>query len=270
MKALTFDNEEHYHLLEPRPEVNVDFTYAIIEPMTRRIVTALANRGVKALLFVVGEVAEKYPQLITDICSEGHVFGSHSMSHRLHSKLSDEEFVMDLRESIAAITNASGQKVKTYRAPGLSLTSEFMHRLELLHAEGIEFDISLFIGEASHGRGTAKWSPKTYGSSIMPCSYKNVATYPFLSSRILGLKAPLLGGGCFRLATYNKINLALKRHRSAMTYFHPRDFDPSQPMTGGLSFFRKFKSYLGLRSNWKKFQRRLDENDWTHPITFIS
>lgn len=270
MKMLTFDIEEYYHLLDLGPEVNVDFTYALVEPMTRRILTALANRGVKALFFVVGEVAEKYPQLIADICSEGHVIGSHSMSHRLHSELSDEEFVMDLRESIAAITNASGQKVKTYRAPGFSLTSEFMHRLELLHVEGIEFDFSLFMGQASHGGVTANWSPKIYGSSVVPCTYKNVVIYPFVSSRILGLKAPLLGGGYFRLAPYYAINSALKRQRYAMMYFHPRDFDPSQPMIGGLSFFRKFKSYVGLRSSWKKFQRLLDENEWTDPNTVIS
>ena len=31
-----------------------------------------------------------------------------------------------------------------------------------------------------------------------------------------------------------------------MTYFHPRDFDPNQPILEGLSLKRKFKSYYNL------------------------
>ena len=44
-----------------------------------------------------------------------------------------------------------------------------------------------------------------------------------------------------------------------MTYFHPRDFDPDQPMVPGLSFARKFKSYVGLSRSYIKLQRLLSE-----------
>lgn len=42
-----------------------------------------------------------------------------------------------------------------------------------------------------------------------------------------------------------------------MTYFHPRDFDPDQPMIDGLNAARKFKSYVGLSSSRYKFKELL-------------
>ena len=39
-----------------------------------------------------------------------------------------------------------------------------------------------------------------------------------------------------------------------MTYFHPRDFDPMQPMIPGLGSFRKFKSYVGLKEAQNKLE----------------
>jgi hypothetical protein len=44
-----------------------------------------------------------------------------------------------------------------------------------------------------------------------------------------------------------------------MTYFHPRDFDPGQPMLEGIPPHRRFKSYVGLKSSFAKFRRYLDD-----------
>ena len=43
-----------------------------------------------------------------------------------------------------------------------------------------------------------------------------------------------------------------------MTYFHPRDFDTGQPVVPGLPLMRRFKSYVGIKGAFKKFQRLLD------------
>ena len=44
-----------------------------------------------------------------------------------------------------------------------------------------------------------------------------------------------------------------------MTYFHPRDFDPEQPMIDSLPIHRKFKSYVGLKKAFSKFQKLLND-----------
>ena len=37
------------------------------------------------------------------------------------------------------------------------------------------------------------------------------------------------------------------------------DFDTGQPMVKGLPLKRKFKSYVGIRGNFKKWKRLLDD-----------
>jgi peptidoglycan/xylan/chitin deacetylase (PgdA/CDA1 family) len=60
--ALTFDDG-------PDPEV------------TPRILDLLAEAGVRASFFVVGERAERHPDLVRRIAQEGHAVGNHSWSH---------------------------------------------------------------------------------------------------------------------------------------------------------------------------------------------
>ena len=47
-----------------------------------------------------------------------------------------------------------------------------------------------------------------------------------------------------------------------MTYFHPRDFDSSQPIIKGLSAIQKFKSYVGISSCLSKLEK------WTSDFEF--
>jgi len=48
-----------------------------------------------------------------------------------------------------------------------------------------------------------------------------------------------------------------------MTYFHPRDFDPDQPIINELSPTRKFKSYVGLKKAMPKLEK------WVNDFKFI-
>ena len=48
-----------------------------------------------------------------------------------------------------------------------------------------------------------------------------------------------------------------------MTYFHPRDFDPNQPLIADLSMIRKIKSYIGLRNCLSKLE------NWVMDFDFI-
>ena len=48
-----------------------------------------------------------------------------------------------------------------------------------------------------------------------------------------------------------------------MTYFHPRDFDPDQPIISELSLYRKFKSYVGLKNSLNKL------HNWVSDFSFV-
>jgi peptidoglycan-N-acetylglucosamine deacetylase len=96
--ALTFDDG-------PNPET------------TPLILDALAERGVKATFFVLGRHAERWPDLVRRVASEGHAIGNHGYFHRkLHFKL--PRYVRDdLTRGTLAIEQAGGVHPALFRAP---------------------------------------------------------------------------------------------------------------------------------------------------------
>src|SRR5262245_55440479 len=48
---------------------------------TPRVLDVLAESGASATFFVVGQQAEKYPELVRRIVHEGHAIGNHTWSH---------------------------------------------------------------------------------------------------------------------------------------------------------------------------------------------
>jgi hypothetical protein len=77
--------------------------------------------------------------------------------------------------------------------------------------------------------------------------------------RVLGRELVYSGGGYFRLLPYPVIKALVSRSDYVMTYFHPRDFDPDQPVLKDLSLVRRFKSYCGLSSAFRKLNRLLED-----------
>ena len=61
--------------------------------------------------------AEKYPDYLKKIVERGHEVGTHTKTHPKMSKLSAEEIEEELKSSVAAIENVTGQKVKLFRPP---------------------------------------------------------------------------------------------------------------------------------------------------------
>ena len=50
-----------------------------------------------------------------------------------------------------------------------------------------------------------------------------------------------------------------KKSDYVMSYIHPRDLDPSQPIIEELSALRRFKSYVGLKGAEKKLEKWLND-----------
>ena len=67
------------------------------------------------------------------------------------------------------------------------------------------------------------------------------------------------GGGYFRLFPYTVIHKLMLSSEYVMAYFHPRDFDPDQPLLPGLNIKRRFKSYYGLSRSEKKLDQLLND-----------
>jgi len=72
---------------------------------TPQILDILDLYNIKAMFFCDGRAAEKYPDLINQITTHGHVIGNHGYNHLNGWKTSTEKYIADIEKAAA---NTSG------------------------------------------------------------------------------------------------------------------------------------------------------------------
>lgn len=209
----------------------------------------------KCTFFVLGWVADRYPELLRTIASKGHDIGCHSHHHQLVYKNSKEHFEADLISATHAIERASGVRPTAYRAPGFSIRKSESWAFRILAQHGYKTDCSIFPAPRSHGgmRGFQESSP----CKIVCSDGSSVLCFPINFRSVLGLRYVYSGGGYFRIFPYKMIERLFLADSYVMTYFHPRDFDDGQPIMPGMSAVRRFKTYVGLSAAREKLKRLL-------------
>lgn len=259
MNILSFDIEEWFHLLE-HDEVRGEKSWAGLQrklpQMLARILALLEETGTKATFFCLGWVAREYPELIREIDRGGHEIGSHSDLHTLIFEQTPEEFRAELRRSKQSLEQLMGKAVRAYRAPGFSLVPSCAWAFEVLVEEGFEVDCSIFPAPRAHG-GFPNFA------SARPLRIETPAgqlkEFPMNTARIGRWRMVFSGGGYFRLLPLPLLQRLWRRSSYTMTYFHPRDFEPDQPLIDGLGPLRRFKSYYGVGRAEEKLRKILEE-----------
>ena len=261
MNILTFDLEDWFHILS-HPDVEAPASWERLPSRvimnTRRILEMLELRNQKATFFCLGWIAEQHTNLIKEIVDAGHDLGSHSYYHQLAYKQSPADFRKDTLRSISTLEDISGNKITAYRVPGFSVTHENPWVFDVLIEAGIECDCSIFPAQRAHGGFHGM--PAT--PFILERDGGEIKAFPMNTVRILGRNIVFSGGGYFRLLNYQLIRQMMLRSEYVMTYFHPRDFDVSQPLIPGLGIRRRFKSYVGIKGAMPKLERLIDEFDF--------
>lgn len=84
---------------------------------TPAILDTLDRHCVKAIFFVVGWAAEKYPDLVRDIARRGHTIASHSWSHRNLRRLSLNAAKVDIERGFATLNNILNETPQTASFP---------------------------------------------------------------------------------------------------------------------------------------------------------
>lgn len=86
---------------------------------TEKILSVLDENNIKATFFVLGQQAEKYPELIKKIYENGHTIANHTTNHK-YVYSSKEEFLEDIRNTDKIISEAIGEEYKSLyvRVPG--------------------------------------------------------------------------------------------------------------------------------------------------------
>lgn len=259
MNILTFDVEDWFHILDnesTKGEKQWAQFESRIDRDLDRILALLERHDQKATFFCVGWIARKHPDLLKKITRMGCEVATHSDMHQLLYEFDKVQFRADLERSVKSIEDVTGKKVRAYRAPGFSLMKVNKWVFEELIEHGIEIDCSIFPAKRAHG-GFEEFG---YGEpAIIELHGARIKEFPINIYPVLGKNIIFSGGGYFRLFPYPMLKHFMNNSNYVMSYLHPRDFDVDQPMLAGLSAFRKFKSYVGLKSSLSKLERLIED-----------
>jgi peptidoglycan/xylan/chitin deacetylase (PgdA/CDA1 family) len=105
-----------------------------------RILRLLKKHNVKAGFFIPGEVAELYPDTVSDIFKEGHEIGHHGYSHKNPASCTFLEEKEEIKKGIEVLESITGEKPIGYRAPAADLSE---NTLNLLNEFNLIYDSSM-------------------------------------------------------------------------------------------------------------------------------
>lgn len=260
---LSIDVEEYFHPSEVQTYVHSDTWGTLpsrVNEQNQKVLDLLDRHQVKATFFVLGWVAEKYPQLVRAIAEAGHEVACHSYAHQLVYDLSPEEFRKDTLRAIQVIERACGVTPKAYRAPSYSITRKSWWALEILAELGFTHDSSIY--PIAHDRyGIPGFSRE---ATVIDTPAGKILEIPVAAVQLSPRRvAPVGGGGYLRLLPYRYTAAGIRRINSedgqpACIYFHPWEVDPDQPrLTPGL--IARMRTYTGLKGMLGKLDRLLGE-----------
>jgi polysaccharide deacetylase family protein (PEP-CTERM system associated) len=250
--CFTVDWEDWFHGLELPEEAR--------KKVERRIkighdilLNKLAKHRISATFFLVGEMMEEFPELVTEIIQAGHEVGCHTYSHYNLTKISKENLSNEI-EKCKALIKTHGLSYRGFRAPFFSITKKNTWALPLLSKQGFVYDSSIFPGN-------------TFRTGIVNAE-KNIyhfddglIEFPISNFKFTALDVGV-GGAYFRIAPYKFFATHLKKiidKRDALFYFHPWELDPGQPHLKGIKHRNVHTHYAFLDKTEKKLEQLFNE-----------
>lgn len=257
---MTIDVEDYFHVsafAAIAPAATWPSFESRVSTSTGSLLDLLDEANVRATFFVLGWVAERFPDLVRRIHRGGHELASHSFDHGLVYDKTPESFRLDLRRAKAAIEDAAGVAVTGYRAPSFSVTARSLWALDVLIDEGYAYDASIY--PIQHDRyGIPTWPRHVHR---VERSGGSLWELPGSTVRHLGTNWPMGGGGYFRLLPYGWTSRGIRRlndqeRQPAIFYLHPWEIDPGQPRLAA-SRLSKFRHYRNLDQTEGRLRRLL-------------
>lgn len=205
----------------------------------------------KATFYIMGWVAEQFPDTVDAINHAGHEIGYHSYYHQLPEKQDIKAFEKDLSDGLALIESIINKKVTLYRAPHFSFGFHTGWAIPVLQAHGIEASSSVMSGKTD-GLQTIPSSPFYLRYNEM-----QIIEIPLNRMAFAWNHFVYTGSGFFRICPFALLRRLYNGSSYNMAYFHPRDFDMDVPATPLLPFYRNMMSRVGNSTTMPKLSRLL-------------
>jgi polysaccharide deacetylase family protein (PEP-CTERM system associated) len=223
-----------------------------------QLLEMLEQHETRGTFFVLGWLADRYPQMVRDIAGAGHEVGSHGWDHLRVTHQTQDAFRASVASSRKLLQDLTGQPVAGFRAPSFSIVRGREWALDILLEEGYTYDSSLFpvrrrgYGYAD-GNRDPHWIQRPAG---------RLAEHPPATLRYAGVNIPAAGGGYFRIFPYQLVQAALRdaerRGVPGTFYIHPWEVDPDQPRLA-VPWLTRVRHYAGLHRTAARLHRLLRE-----------
>lgn len=239
-----------------------------VERATLRLLDLFGRAGVEATFFVLGWVAERFPDLVREIERRGHEVASHGYSHRLLTFMRPDEFRADLLRSLEVLARVASRPVRGFRAPSFSITKKTLWAADILRESGIGYDSSVFPVGLHPDYGIPDASLRPYELT------GGLTELPMGVAEVLGRRIPCCGGGYFRLFPYRVTRWLMRQcnadGRVVMFYLHPWEIDPGQPRVAGLPWSKRFRHYNNLEVAEERLERLVSDFSFTSASTLLA
>lgn len=255
--VLTIDIEDYFHVTHLRGVLPPDRWAGCpshLEADTERILEILGWRNTRATFFVLGWVAEHFPQLVRRIHQAGHEVECHSHGHDLIYEQTPTQFRADLLRAKSILEDLTGSPVRGYRAPSFSLLPKCDWAYEILLEAGFQYSSSTVpIHHDNYPNPHGPTRPHLIGTAD-----RCLVEVPISTLRVLGQNIPFSGGGYLRLLPYSWVARAIQHKNRAgepvVVFLYSWEINPGQPRHA-VSPLKRFRHYVNLsRTDWKLFQ----------------
>lgn len=223
-----------------------------VEANTRRLLDLFDGMGARATFFTLGWVAERHPQLIREIHARGHEVGSHGYRHKMVTRMDPDEFRDDVQKTKDILEDIIGERVNGFRAASFSIVPDSVWAMEILEQVGYRYDSSMFpVRHDRYGMRGIPLSPHMWPGT-------DLVEVPMSVLPLFGYPVGVGGGGYLRQFPYRFTRWAAgkiqREKRPVVTYLHPWEIDPDQPVqqVDGLTRLRHYRGLSGCEGKVKK------------------
>jgi len=231
----------------------------VVKP-TMDILQLLAKHNCKATFFVLGWIADHYPELIQIIVQEGHEIASHGYAHELLTGMTRNQFEDDLKKSVNAIHSAAGVLPVGYRAPAFTVTKSTLWALDVLKDNGFTYDSSIYPTGVHPDYGLANAPLSIYQAN------EALTEIPLSCATLFGQNIPCSGGAYLRFLPYPVYKMLVGRvvdaGRSFIFYIHPWEIDENMPRVK-LPVLKGLRHYTNLSTTMGKMDRLLQDFEFS-------
>jgi peptidoglycan/xylan/chitin deacetylase (PgdA/CDA1 family) len=105
------------HKVAPKGTVALTFDDGPTVKYTPQILAILKKYHIKATFFMVGNNAKNHPEIVKMVQAEGHAINSHSLSHPMLTKISEQALQREVEEPQVIIYNITNEKPNCLRYP---------------------------------------------------------------------------------------------------------------------------------------------------------